>query len=229
MATYTKTYRQNHRTADTSLEQFELYVGVDQMPDFDISTQPVAVGASLPLSYTPDPAPSGGSVQLYCVTRKRNRYNLLSFNQYPSIIAINDIGDEELGPISAPGIIKIVNGVSGEIIVFARYVSGIDREEGDTWELYVEDGVDPDPSVDTPVATEEFGGVPRNDWHWNISEDGLTPGNTYHVMVVVRRSIDSNDGEEGESPVVEHVAAITYDIDADQASLFGGADYEIGQ
>ena len=228
MATYTKVYRQIHRVADTSLEQYELYVGVDAMPDFNDSLQPVAVSASLPISHTPDPAPSGDTVKLYAVTRKRNRYNLLSFNQYPSIIEINDLSEEELGPLTAPEILRVLNGVTGEIIVSARYPAGIDRNEADTWDLYVEDGIDPDPAVNTPVATEDFGMV-RNDYFWKISEDGLTPGSTYHVMVVVRRSIDSEDGEEGESAVVQHTCAEAYNIDAEEASLFGGNDYEIGQ
>ena len=226
MATYTKVYRQIYRVADTGLEKYELYIGIDAMPDFNISTQPVETSASLPITYTPDPAPSGDSVQLYAVTRKRNRYNLLSFNQHPTIIEINDLGEEELGLLSIPEILRVLDGAAGEIIVLARYPSGIDRNEADTWELYVENGVDPDPDVDIPVSTAEFG-IARNDYMWRIIEDGLTPGATYHVMVVVRRSEDSGDGEEGESLVTEHTCAETYDIDAEDVSLFGGQDYEI--
>lgn len=228
MAEHTKTYQQSYRVADTTLEQYELYVGEGSIPDFDASDQPVATGASFPISWTPPTPGSGATIKLYAVTRKRNRYNLLSHNQYPTIIEINDLGEEELGPITDPEILNVIDGVSGEIKVFARYPLSVDRNEADTWELYVEEGVDPDPDLDTPVVTETFGGS-LAEYNWTATLDGLTPGLVYHCMVVVRRSVDSGDGEYGESVVVEHTAALIYNIDAEDASLFGGQEYEIGQ
>jgi len=227
MATHTKTYQQSYRVADTTLEQFELYVGEDTEPDFDASDQPVASGASFPISWTPSTPGSGTTIKLYAVTRKRNRYDLLSHNQYPTIIEIDDLGEEELGPITDPEILDVIDVVSGEIKVFSRYPLGVDRNEADTWELYVEEGVDPDPDNDTPVVTEVFDG-PLAEYNWTAIVDGLTPGLVYHCMVVVRRSVDSGDGEYGESAVIEHTVAEIYNIDAEDASLFGGQEFEIG-
>ena len=82
------------------------------------------------------------------------------------------------------------------------------------------------PGVDTPAETASFG-APGVDHFWHISTDGLTPGSTYHVMVVVKRDGDTT-GELGESDVTQHIAAETYDIDADDTLLFGGNEYEIG-
>lgn len=228
MAEYTKAYRQTFRVADDSLERYELYVGEDAMPDFDDSLQPVATSATLPFSYTPSTPSSDQTIQFYAVTRKRNKYNILSHNQYPTIVEINELGEEELGPLTAPEIVKIMDGDSGEIFVRARYPKHVDRNEADTWELYVEEGIDPDPDVDTPVETEDMESTMGVDYQWRVATDGLTPGLTYHVMVVVSRSDDSTDEETGESSVTEHTCAETYDIDAEDTSLFGGQEFEIG-
>lgn len=225
---YEQVYKQFYRVADDSLDRYELYQGEDQMPDFDASDQPVATSPTLPFSDTP-PLPSSGSViDLYNVVRKRNKYNLLSHNQHPTIIQINDLGEEELGPLSAPEILSVTDEETYEIAVFARYPYGVDRNEADTWELYIKEGVDPDPDVDSPVATESFG-APGADYRWYIQylSSSLTPGSTYHIMVVVKRS-ESGDTERGESTVVQHTMAETFDMDAETASLFGGQEFEIG-
>jgi len=227
VAYHTKTYRQSYRVADTTLEKYELYVGEDAMPDFDASDQPVATGASFPISWTPTPPGSGDTTLLYCVTRKRNRFNLLSHNMHPTIIEINSLGDEELGPITDPEILSVSDGDSGEIIVFARYPKDVDRNEADIWELYVKAGSAPDPDVDSVAETEDFGPC-GNEHVWRIAHSGLTPGTTYYIIVVVRRSEDSGSGEYGESAASIHTCAETYDIDGEDASLFGGEDFEIG-
>ena len=216
-----KEIRQSYRVADDSLDRYELYVGEDAMPDFEASDQPVATSSTLPVSYVPDPADSGLTKILYCVVRKRSKYNLLSHNQHPTLVEINDLGEEELGPLSVPEITDVVDGASGEIIVFARYPRNVDQHPADLWEVYAEIGVDPDPDVDTPQATVAMSqlGV---DSRLRQSLTGLTPGEVYHVMVVVSRSVESGDGEVGESLVTQHTAEETFDIDAGEASMFAG-------
>ena len=84
MGTFSKKYVQTYRVADDSLEQYELYVGEDAMPEFDASDQPVATGATFPVSWTPPTPSSGDTILLYAVTRKRNKYGLLDHNQQPA-------------------------------------------------------------------------------------------------------------------------------------------------
>ena len=219
--THDKVYRDSYRVADDSLNRYELYVGEDALPDFDSSDQPVATSATLPFSYTPDPADSALTKVLNIVVRKRNQFNLLSHNQYPTLIEIDDMGDEELGPLSAPEILRVTDETNGEIVVTARYPRDVDQNEADTWEIYVELGVDPDPDLDTPVATVTMG-LPGVEYSLRQVIDELTPGSTYHVMVVVSRSEESGDGVVGESAVIQHTLAETYDIDAGEASMFSG-------
>lgn len=227
IVTWTKVFQQHYRVADDSLDRWELYLEEDQLPDFDASDQPVATSPSLPFSYSPVLPDSPDVKQLWAVVRKRNKFGLLSHNLHPTIIEINSGGDEELGTLTDPTILRVVDGASGEIVVFARYPHGVDRNEADTWELYAKDGVDPDPNVDDPVATASFG-APAADYLWRVTADGLTPGNTYHVMVVVRRADESGSGEIGQSAVSQHTLAETYDLDEGTTWMFGGQDHEIG-
>jgi len=224
---WTKVFQQHYRVADDSLDRWELYLEEDQLPDFDASDQPVATSTSLPFSYSPALPGSPDVKELWAVVRKRSKYDLLSFNLHPTILTIDSGGEEELGELTDPEILQVFDGDAGEIIVFARYPYGVDRNEADTWELYAEDGVDPDPDVDTVRDTGAFG-APGADYLWRASATGLTPGSTYHVMVVVRRSEESGSGEDGRSTVSQITLAQTYDLEEETTWLFGGQDHEVG-
>jgi len=224
--THDKVYRQTYRVADDSLNRYELYVGEDALPDFDASGQPVATSASLPFTYEPTPADPGQTKQLYCVVRKRNQYNMLSFNQHPTILTIDDAGEEELGPITDPEILDIVDGVTGEIIVIARYPRDVDTNEADTWEVFAETGSYPDPDLDTPKATVSMG-KPGADYRLHQSITGLTAGAEYNVLVVALRAEESGAGERGESAIEQHTLAQTYTIDAGEADMTGGDEAAI--
>ena len=227
-ATHTKAYRQKHRVANDSLERYELYVGEDAMPDFEGVGQPVKTSASLPFTWSPTP-PGVGTTKLYAVTRLRNKYNMLSLNQHPTIIEIDTAGDEVLGPLSDPEILQVMDSeTAGEIIVIARYPRDVDRDEADTWNLYVKLGADPVVGVDSPVSTASFGIPAGVDYAWRITEDSLTPGATYHIRVTVTRDGDGT-GEYGDSGVTQHEVADTYDIVESTTTLFGGQQYQMGQ
>jgi hypothetical protein len=71
-------------------------------------------------------------------------------------------------------------------------------------------------------------GVPAGDYLWKAVGDGLTPGATYQVLLVVRRAEESGGGVEAESVVAEHTLAEVFDIDSENAWVFGGQDHEIG-
>jgi len=220
--THDKVYRQTYRVADASLDRYELYLGEDAIPDFDASDQPVATSLTLPFNYSPDPADSDDTKLLYIVVRKRSQYDLLSTNQHPTIIEIDDLGDEQLGPLTAPEILRVIDCLSGSVIVSARYPRDVDENEADTWDVYAELGIDPDPDTDTPLATVQMG-TPGVDFMITQELESLTPGALYHVMVVVRREDESGSGEIGESAVTQHTLAVTYDVDAGEASAYSGS------
>lgn len=218
---HAKSYQQGYRVADDGLAGFEVYVGEGAMPDF--TAPPAATGASLPITWPVPSLAAGETTVLHVVTRKRNKYGLLSHNQHPTLIEINESALEELGPITAPTVQSVLDGVSGVIKVYARYSSGVDRSEADSWELYVKEGADPDPDSDTAVAVATFGPSSAG-YRWTTTATGLTAGGTYHVLVAVRRT---EDGMRADSAVFTFKLAIAFDLDAGTAGMFAGQEHEI--
>lgn len=225
--TWTRVYRQDYRVEDVSYNRFELYVGYDAMPDFSGAGQPVAtaVEASMPIVWAPTLPGPGLTTVLYTVVRKRNGYGLLAFEQHPRLVEIDENGVEVLGPITAPEIIKVLDGsTSGSLQVWGRYLYEGDRNPADTWELYAKDGIDPVVGVDAPVYTTPMGAAGGLLYVWRGAADGLTPGTTYHVKIAVKRS---SDGAYAESPVATITLIPLFTMDAGTTTLFSGSEYEV--
>lgn len=221
---HTRVYRQMYHVEDDSLARWELYVGVDAMPDFDDVGQPVATSQVSPVTWTP-PLPGAGETSvLYVVPRRRNNLGLLDHQQHPRLIEINEFGNEELGPLTPPELAQVLDGhLAGTVQAWARYPYQGDRNPANYWELYAKEGADPVPGVDPVLATAPTGSA-RRPWHGVAA--GLTPGATYHVMVAIRRGAD---GLRAQSTVMEITLIPTYDIAAEDASMFAGEEYEINQ
>lgn len=221
--THVRVYRQAYRVANTDLETLELYAGYDAMPDFDDVAQPVATGD--PINWTPTYPGAGLTTILHLVVRKRNRYNLLSFNQHPRLIEIDENGDEVLGPLTPPELVKVLDGSSaGALQAWVRYAYEGDQNPADVWELYAEIDADPVVGVDTPVATEAMGASGNSLVPWRATVEALTTGETYHIMAVVKRTAD---GAYEQSDVLQHTIAVVYDVDEGDLSVFVGDEYEL--
>lgn len=220
-----RVYRQGYRVAEDALARWELYLGYGAMPDFDVA--PAATGTTLPIVFTPTYPGAGLTTILHAVVRESNAFGLLTFNQYPALLEIDENGAEVLGPITEPELARVLDGAAvGGLQVWARYPHEGDRNPADQWELYAEVGADPVVGVDTPVLTAAMGitGAGRVPWH-GVAE-GLTPGAAYHVKVVGRRLADD---AYAESSVLQITLAVVYDLDAGEAAVFAGAEYEIKQ
>lgn len=222
---YTRCYRQGYRVADNALARLELYAGYDAMPDFDDVAQPVASGSSI--TWTPVYPGPGLTTVLHLVIRERNMYGLLSFNQHPKLIEIDENGMEVLGPITVPEFVKLLDGSTvGSIQAWARYPYQGDRNPADTWELYAKAGADPVVGVDSPVKIEVMGSIGGGLVPWRGTATGLTPGLTYHVMIVVRRG---DDNVYAQSDVLEIEIASVFEVEANALTIFAGGEYEINQ
>lgn len=222
---YTRGYRQGYRVANTTLATLELYAGYDAMPDFDDVAQPVATGN--PISWTPTYPGPGLTTVLHLVVRERNMYGLLSHNQQPLLIEIDENGDEVLGTITAPEFMKVLDGSSvGSIQVWARYPHEADRNPANTWEVYAKAGSDPVVGVDTPVLTEAIGGVGGGLVPWRGTATGLTTGLTYHFRIAIRRTADD---AYMQSDVLQLTIAQVFEVDEGSLTLFAGDEYEINQ
>lgn len=218
---FDQTMEQGFRIADSSLDQYELYVGEDQEPDFDASGQPVATSASLPFSYTPTPPASGSTKKLYVVVRKRNAYDLQSFNVFSTIVEIDSGGVEQLGPVTTPKDVSVYDSGDGAVQVMATYSKDDDTNSADTWEIYAKEGSDPVVGVDSPAFSGSMTFL-FNDARLTTELTGYTAGNTLHVLVVAKR--DSDD-ERAQASVVEHSLAESLDLSG-EGQMFGGSYYE---
>lgn len=224
---HTRVYRQAYHVEDDSLNRWELYVDVGAVPDFDAVDQPVATGTTSPITWTP-PLPGAGLTHtLYIVVRKRTSLGLLSFNQHPILVEIDENGDEVYGPLTAPELVGVLDGAtSGSLQAWGRYPSGGDRDPADSWELYAVAGADPVIGVDAPLKTAAMGVAGGGNTTARLAVTGLTPGTTYHVRLAVRRGADD---AYAASTVTQITLIPVYEVVADDAAMFGGDEYEIHQ
>lgn len=206
-------YEQGYRVADSSKALYELFVGVDESPD--LGGSPTATSATLPFSWTPPPGP----VTLHVVVRRRNQYDLQSFNVYETLIVVSAEGAEDPGLVSAPFDVKVYEGSPLYARVIAKYVESSDRHPADTWEVYAKVGSDPDPDVDPLVYSSDMG--------WIGKESGLSTeigpyvsGDVLHVVVGVRR------GSGGASAFAGAVTLLIQSYDITDGQVFGGQSYE---
>lgn len=217
---FSQVYEQGFRVADLSFDLFELFIGEDAAVDFSASGQPVATSPTLPFAFTPTPPPSGSTKTLHVVVRKRNKYDLQSFNVFERFVVIDSSGAELLGPVSVPFDVQVYDDVSGSARVVSKYFSTDDNNPADTWEVYAEEGVDPIPGTDTPAFTGTMLFLGDESM---VSEvvGGFTPGAVLHVIVCAVRAADT---ERGCAEVVLHTLAVSLDLT--DGSLFGGTVYE---
>ncbi len=146
-----------HRIANDTVEGYVVYVGRGAMPDF--TQPPNAFNPTLPVSFAVTP-PVTGTLVLWVVTRKRNKYGIESQNTQPHYINIDTDGNEVLGVVSTPIISGVVSVEDEYFRVFLSYPGyATDTDRADTWRVYVGVGAPPVPGVDTPVATGTITGT----------------------------------------------------------------------
>lgn len=181
-----------HFIENESVEGYVVYIGTDEMPDF---TTVAGFSATLPIDVSITP-PVTGSIDLFVVVRKRNRYGLESQNQQPLIITIDSTGDEQLGDLSTPVDVYVIPSLSvNEYLRVMGSYSGFysDRNPADTWRVYLKADTPPTPGVDAPVASGSISGG-----NFVVDLGPYPDGDkTYYVAVTVFRSADSEESGAG--------------------------------
>jgi len=173
-----------YRIANDAVEGYVVWVGHGALPD--LTDDPDGFAAALPIDVTVTP-PGSGTLDLFVITRRRNKYGLVSQNQQAKVITIDSSGDEALGDLSAPEIIDVTTGADDAFHLWFRYPGlAADPNPADTYRVYVKKGAAPTPGVDTPAATgaaTATGAVVVGPY-----ADG---GATYHFAVTVYRTADT--------------------------------------
>ena len=212
-----------HSSEDASLDRYELYVGQDAEPDF--SASPAATSASLPITHALA-APSSGTRRYVLVTRRRNRWGLVSQNQREDdsrtelIIAAD--GTATAAPPSAPEQIEADPAAGGGARLTALYEYGPDGDNAaDQWRYYLTtDGTDPDPATDTPTDVEmlKVDGLAKLDTTTAQQSDGTT------IKVLVRTRRTSDGVESTNTSSVQITADAQGPAATDQALIATGTD-----
>ena len=151
-STYTSGIRYNISIADTALDRYEVYAGVDADPTF---TTPSATSATLPFTYALSAPPSATRDHRITV-RKRNAYNLRSLNTYHRSFILNSSAALVGSEISAPQDTALAQIGNGQLLLTASYGPGLDSSPADKWLLYkTTDGTDP--LLATPAEIGDIG------------------------------------------------------------------------
>ncbi|WP_166820532.1 LamG domain-containing protein [Thalassoroseus pseudoceratinae] len=187
--TYTEALSGLWRAEDTSLERYELHVGENAEPD--LSATPTATFSSLPYSSL---SLAAGNTY-YLLTNYRNRYNLVSQGIDSTIIIVDDDGNQETEPPTAPEVISFRAGIGGVLTVEAVYFYELDSEDvrADQARIYMTfDGTNPDPDNDSPVATLD---IVESDGFGFISYTSSAQSNGTTGKVIVRTYRSSGEVE----------------------------------
>lgn len=198
------------RVADTTLDRYELFVGVGSTP----STSGTAdeTSATLPFTYT---IPGAGEYHL--VTVKRNKYGLITLVGQETVITIASGGAEVLADPSAPTSVTLTALAAGKIRVQADYGYQSDAENvrADEWVVLAKVGSDPTPGVDSPVLEQAHY---RIDWieQLDFITDAFNDADDVHIIVGVKRSTDS---------VATYAAAVTITAETDGPTLLQGGGF----
>lgn len=176
-----------HRIEDTTIERYELFYGDGSEPD--PTGAPWETFVSLPHTTA---AISGQGLH-YFVLRYRHRWNLSSQNITSTIIELDGSDDEIMQAPSDARDVAIVARAAATALVTAQYYYYEDGDrQADQWLVYVtDDGVDPNPAVDTPtvVAMEKADGIAKLEY----TTDAFDDLDTVKVIVRTRRTTPLRD------------------------------------
>lgn len=200
-----------HRIADTSIESYELFYNFGSAPD--LTGAPWETFSSLPHTT----AVITGEGLHYFVLRFRHRWNLLSQNITTTIIELDGSDNEIVRAPSDARDVTIAARANATALVTAQYYYYEDgTRQADQWLVYVtDDGVDPDPDVDTPtvVAMDKADGIAKLE----LTTAAFDDLDTVKVIVRTRRTTPSRDSI---STTVRSVVVTTQAPDAPEVGQF---------
>lgn len=186
--TYNETLAGLYRIAVDARQRYELHIGVGSAPD--VTTTPNETFTSLP--YTTTYTFAAGNTY-YLVTNSRNKFDLVSQYETPTVLSIDGSGDEIAQAPSTPEIQSWTAGAGGTFVLKAVYYHANDADDvkAEEWLIYTTyNGVAPDPGVDTPTVVS----LTNNDvvTYLEWTSPAQSNGTTGKVLIRVRRDTVSS-------------------------------------
>jgi hypothetical protein len=198
-ATYNNAIMYNMRIKDTTMNRYELYAGIDANPNLDGAAS--TTSATLPFTYALS-TPVSGTREHRITVRKRNSLGLTSLNNFYRSFIVDNTGALVGSEISAPQDISVENVGDKSLRIRASYSAALDDDPADTFIIYAtDDGVDPDPTVDTPITIGTVGdadiitGKSYISFVLDSATYGLEWNTTIKVIVRMLRSGDSVESD----------------------------------
>lgn len=211
LKTYLNEQRGLSRMANDSLVAYELYIGVDANPDFDVA--PDETFTSLPFETD---ALSAGSTYHF-VLRQRNAWDLQSKNVRSWSVVVDDAGEALTAPAAASEP-AISAAAEGRALVTAYYDYVADDNRADQFELYItNDGSTPDIEIDTPVVVS----MTKSDGRAKLKYLTLPYGDGVTVKALVLTKRSSDGALSAASPVLEVTTSTDGPIAPLGIALFG--------
>jgi len=186
---------------------WELYVS--DTPDVDWNRVPDDSGNTLPIT-TPLAVPGSGINTYWYIVKFRNRFGLMSLNQYIRKIGVGSTGGEGVMPPSSPYGTWVEDAYRGSITVRSSYDKAGDEDSaGNRWAIWVGVGVDPDPDVDVPTNVRGIpdGNGAGEDLILRLGTGEYTESSDLRIMTRVYRT--SDDVTDGNTDVIQFTTAST--------------------
>lgn len=218
--TYSGSITCQYRIADSTLDRYEIYRGVDgpvsYASPFETFTTLPHVTAALAASH-----------RYRFVLRKRNRYGLLSQNLDTWSIELDAQGNQVFTKPSAPVQIEVTPATNGAISVKALYFYLADGDDAATeFLIYLtSNGANPDPAHDTPIKVSytQSDGIGKLDW----SSSNFIDETTIKCVVRTRRYEDSVPVDSANSDVYTCIADTTGPAEPELTCNLWSAEQEI--
>lgn len=192
---YTTKQKHRMRAAAANTAGYNTYIGYDAYPDLTADSDDYS--ATLPATLSPTLPSAGNTTALHIVTRNVNSFGLESGNVYPTVLTIDENGDEVLSAMTVPVIMGAVGISDDGVRVYVRYGGfGLDNDPGTEWRLYASTSGAPDPGTDIAV----FSGTIYS----KTAQIDIGPyegGQTLYLALTVYRGAD---GEQSASDTLEY-------------------------
>jgi len=204
----------NYRIGDATLARYEIHAATGADPNFATAA---ATSASLPFTY----ALSTSNTHHYAV-RRRNQFNLESFNTLCEVREIGAGGADETDAITDPTVDSFTAQPGGECDLVLTYPGAEDATPADTWRLYITtDGTTPDPATDTPADTSmQIIGLAHSSLTNRVT---IGPYDYDTVVKVIARAYSSDLADESTGSTVSTLTVDTQDpIAANWMGVTGG-------
>jgi len=131
-----------HRIENEDLDRYEVFVGVDELPD--LPDDPVNEPPDAVFTGTSGTVPLTLDAENYVVVRKRDKSGLVDLGNDAKVYRIDASGNLVAPRATPPSFVSLRGAADGNILIEAEYNPAPDDPPANQWQIYLtDDGSDP--------------------------------------------------------------------------------------